>query len=354
MKKYLIMLTILLMVLIPKETSALESFIVMDSDSGRILGGSNIDEKYLIASTTKIMTIMVALETTPLTNIICAGDEIKEAYGSMIYIDQGECMTLYDLLVGLMLRSGNDAAVVIAANTIGYDNFINKMNELASKIGMKNTIFTNPHGLDEKTQNYSTAHDLGLLMAYATKNKMFMEITSIKKYTTTTSVETHLWYNKNKLLSQYKFSTSGKIGYTKASGHVFVSSATKGKENLVIASIKDDNQFVTHKNLYEKYFNEYDKYKIIDSYSFSVKDNYYKNYYLYVKEDVDIMLNKNELGKVNIKINIYKKKKIKDNDVVGNIEIYVNNKYIESINLYGVSKSSKIKKTKTLFSNIFS
>lgn len=339
--------------IIPFKTKALSSYIVMDADSGRVLNGSNINEKHLIASTTKIMTILVALETTPLTNILCAGDEIDKAYGSMIYIDKNECMTLYDLLVGLMLRSGNDASLVIAENTLGYDNFIKKMNELAIKIGMTNTIFTNPHGLDEETKNYSTSYDMALLMKYAIKNKMFMEITSIKKYTTTSNIETHLWYNKNKLLNTYKFSTSGKIGYTTKSGHIFVSSASKGKENLVVVSMKDDNQFETHKNIYEKYFKEYDKYKVIDSYTFNIKDNYYKNYYLYVKEDVDVMLNHNELNKVNVKIDIYKKKKINSNTILGKVSVYVKDNYITSVNLYGISKENKTNNNKRLFRSLF-
>lgn len=348
------MITILLIVFIPNKVNAIESYVVIDTDSGRVLNGININDKHLIASTTKIMTTLVAIETTPLTNIICAGDEINESYGSMIYINKNECMTLYDLLVGLMLRSGNDAAMVIATQTLGYDNFINKMNELASKIGMKNTIFNNPHGLDEKTQNYSTAYDLGILMSYATRNKIFMEITGIKKYTVTSSNNTHLWYNKNKLLSQYKFSTGGKIGYTKKSGHVFVSSASKGKESLVIASIKDENQFTNHKNLYEKYFKEYDKYKIIDSYTFSINEKYYKDYYLYVKEDVNVMLNKSEKDKVNININIYKKKNISPNTVVGNIEVYVGSEFIENINLYAISKKNKVNNNKNLLKSLFS
>lgn len=339
--------------IIPFKTKALSSYIVMDADSGRVLNGSNINEKHLIASTTKIMTILVALETTPLTNILCAGDEIDKAYGSMIYIDKNECMTLYDLLVGLMLRSGNDASLVIAENTLGYDNFIKKMNELAIKIGMTNTIFTNPHGLDEETKNYSTSYDMALLMKYAIKNKMFMEITSIKKYTTTSNIETHLWYNKNKLLNTYKFSTSGKIGYTTKSGHIFVSSASKGKENLVVVSMKDDNQFVTHKNIYENYFKGYDKYKVIDSYTFNIKDNYYKNYYLYVKEDVDVMLNHNELNKVNVKIDIYKKKKINSNTILGKVSVYVKDNYITSVNLYGISKENKTNNNKRLFRSLF-
>ena len=183
MKKIILFIILLL----PISIKASESFIVMDADSLRVLGGKNINEELLIASTTKLMTSLVALENSETTDVLCAGEEILSVYGSMIYIDQNECMTLYDLLMGLNLRSGNDAAMVIATHTIGYDNFINEMNNMSSKLGLNNTHFSNPHGLDNKTKNTSTAYDLGLLMSYLTKNKTFMNITGTKKYTITTA-----------------------------------------------------------------------------------------------------------------------------------------------------------------------
>ncbi len=347
MKKIiLIVITIFISSSFINNISALSSYIVMDKLTGRVLDGENINEQMLIASTTKIMTSLVALENEDPTKVICAGEEINKTYGSMIYVDIGECMTLYDYLVGLLLRSGNDASMVIAENTLGYDKFIDKMNELARKIGMKNTIFKNPHGLDEETQNYSTAYDMALLMKYASNNKTFMEITSLKKYRVETNVETHLWYNKNKLLTSYKYATGGKIGYTTKSGHIFVSSASRGKESLIVVTMKDDNQFKTHENLYEKDFDKYDLYKVIDKYTFVIKEDYYKNYHLYVKDDVYIPLNKNELDKVDIKIEIIKKKKIKNNDIVGSAKIYVGSEFIKSENIYALGKQEKINKIK--------
>lgn len=346
MKKIIIILTMFAVMVLPLKLKAVESYVVMDTETGRVLSSKNKSEKMLIASTTKIMTAIVALESTEPTDIICAGSEINKVYGSMIYINEGECMTLYDLLVGLMLRSGNDAAMVIAYNTLGYDDFIYKMNETASRIGMKDTIFQNPHGLDEDTKNYSTAYDMALLMRYATKNKVFMEISSTKKYVVTSSVETHLWHNKNKLLSTYKYATGGKIGYTKASSHVFVSSASKAKEDLVVVSMKDEDQFNTHKNLYEKYFELYDKYKVIDKYTFVIKEDYYKKYHLYVKDDVYLMLNKNELTKVDVNIELVKKKGVKSGSVVGVAKVYVDGDYVTETNIYALAYESGFKKLK--------
>ena len=180
------------------------SVVVMDADSARVLYSENMNEKKLIASTTKIMTCIIALENAPLDKKIKVGKEIYSAYGSMTYIKEGEEYTLEDLLKGLMLQSGNDAALTIANNVLGYDNFINEMNLKAYKLGMYNTSFENPHGLNDKTKNLSTAYDMSLLMKYAIQNKNFLEITSTKEH----RVGNYIWYNKNKLLRDYKYSTS--------------------------------------------------------------------------------------------------------------------------------------------------
>ena len=151
------------------------SIVVMDADSNRVLYSKSANDKKLIASTTKIMTAIVALENTSLDKRIKVGKEIYNAYGSMTYIKEGEEFSLKDLLSGLMLQSGNDAALTIANNTLGYDKFINEMNLKAYKLGMYNTTFENPHGLNDETKNYSTAYDMSLLMNYAIRNKDFID-----------------------------------------------------------------------------------------------------------------------------------------------------------------------------------
>lgn len=339
-------MTILVVVIFPMKLYAIESYVVMDAESGRVLGSSNMDEKLLIASTTKIMTAIVAIENASITDVICAGDEIKDVYGSMIYINEGECMTLYDLLVGLMLRSGNDAAEVIAVNTLGYDDFVLKMNETASRIGMKNTVFKNPHGLDNETKNYSTSYDMALLMKYAIKNKTFLEITGIKKYNLTSSEEEHIWYNKNELLGRYKYAISGKTGYTDKSGYIFASSARKAYEKLIIVTMKDKDRFNTHKKMYEEYFSKYDRYKVLDKYTFVIKEDYYKKYHLYIKDDVYVMLNKNELDKVNVDVKLIKKKRVRSGDVVGSAKVYVDGDFVEEVYIYALSYESKMNKFK--------
>ena len=312
------------------------SVVVMDSDSGRLLYSNNKDEKKLIASTTKIMTCIIALENAPIDMKIKVGSEINGAYGSMTYIKEGEELTLDDLLKGLMLQSGNDAALTIANNVKNYDDFISLMNIKAFKLGMYNTYFENPHGLNENTQNISTAYDMALLMKYAIKNKDFLRITSTYEH----KVKDHIWYNKNKLLREYKYLISGKIGFTKKSGQVFVSAASKDNKTLVIASIDENDKFNLHKYLYEKYFNMYERYKILDKNTFSFKINNNSKYHYYIKNDFYMLLKKDEINKLKIKVNLNNNKNI--------VEIYLNDKLIHSEKLYVLKCENRIKSLKKM------
>ena len=308
------------------------SIIVMDADSGRVLFEKNIHERKLIASTTKIMTSIIALENAPLNYKIKVGDEIDSAYGSMIYVKKGEEFTLNDLLHGLMLRSGNDAAMIIANNINNYELFIAKMNLKALSLGMYDTFYENPHGLDEKTKNYSTAYDLALLMKYAIKNKNFVNITSQTKY----SVGSYTWYNKNKLLSEYKYLISGKIGYTKKSGQVFVSAAKKDNKTLIIASIDESDKFNLHKKLYEEFFQKYNRYKVLDKYTFSFKESNTFNHF-YILNDYYVLLKENEMGKIKIVIC--------NNDY---LKIFFDNKVIHQEKIYKKSYNERMKSIKEM------
>ena len=173
---------IFLIVLLFVSLNVNASVVVMDADSGRILYSKDPNNRMLIASTTKVMTAIVALENAELTDEYTVSDEIDKVNGSMIYSKKGEKFTLNDLLHGLLLRSGNDAAMTIASNVMKYDDFIREMNQKAFILGMYNTTYENPHGLNDTTQNYSTANDLAILMKYAIKNTNFVKISQAKKY----------------------------------------------------------------------------------------------------------------------------------------------------------------------------
>ena len=249
-----------------------KSSVILDMDTGRILYKNNENEQKLIASTTKIMTAILTIENSNITDIVEVGEEILSMYGTNIYLNVGEEITIETLLYGLMLRSGNDAAVVLA-KYIGQteEKFVMMMNNKAKELGMNNTKFANPHGLDDDTENYSTAYDMALLSIYANKNHIYRKISKTKKYSINSKNKMYLWYNRNKLLQQYKYCTGGKNGYTPRAGKTLVSTASKDSLNLTIVSLNDDNCYNNHRDLYIKYFNKYKNYQIVK------KGSVYKN-----------------------------------------------------------------------------
>ena len=343
MKKILILFIILF---IPLKVSAASEIIVMDIDSGRILYEKNSNEKRLIASTTKIMTAIIAIENMRLDKTITVGDEVLKAYGTNIYIEPGEKITIKELLYGLILRSGNDAALTLSQNIKGKEkNFIKLMNKKAFDIGMKNTIFENVHGLDEETKNYSTAYDMALLSIYAYKNKIYRNISSTKKYIVKSNIKTYEWYNRNKLLRMYKNCTSGKNGYTPSAGKTLVTTASKDDMNLTIVTLNDPDIYNTHENLYNYYFNRYKNYTVINKDTFKYDESII-NKKLYIKDNFIYPLEDSEVNKIETKLIIDNKNK----EEVGKIEIKLNNKKLGEVKVYAVI--NKKKKEQSLFQKI--
>lgn len=337
MKKYLLVLFSLFF-LLPKSVSALEvsakSAIVMDSDSGRILYQKGIDDKRLIASTTKIMTAILAIEKGNLEDVVTVGEEVLKMYGSNIYIELHEKMTLRDLLYGLLLRSGNDAAVVIA-NYIGKDEkaFVKMMNQKAKELGMENTIYENPHGLDEETQNYSTARDMALLSSYAWKNRTYREISGTKQYIAKTEGKTYLWYNRNKLLSLYEYAKGGKTGYTPSAGRTLVTNARKDGLSLTAVTLNDPNEYESQMKMYDFAFANYINYKIIDKNTFHISDDYYQSN-VYIKDSFSYPLKESEVENVSTKVTLEKERKRTDGEQVGVIEIKLAKDTIGTVPIY--------------------
>ncbi len=327
------------MVLLPINVFAdtAKSSIAMDLDSGRILYQKNINTQRLIASTTKILTSITVLENSDINRIGTAGKEILKMYGTSIYLEVGEEMKIEDLLYGLLLRSGNDAAVTLAINISGSEKkFVKLMNNTAQKIGMKNSTFQNPHGLDEETKNYSTAYDMALLSKYAYKNDNYRKISSTKKYTVKTANKTYLWYNRNKLLTNYKYCTGGKNGYTPSAGKTLVTTATKNKFNVTVVTLNDSNPYENHKDIYENVYNKYKNYKIVDKNKFHIDPNFTTRK-LYLKDSFIYPLTEEEYTKIKTVIDI-------PNNKSGKIKIYLDNKEIGSIPIY--EKETKKKKEK--------
>ncbi len=313
---------------------ASEAEIVMDADSGRVLYGKNINEKMLIASTTKILTALVVLNNVNINESVTIGEEVLDAYGSAVYIKPGEVYTVKDLLYGLLLRSGNDASLSLAVHTAGsVEGFVMMMRQTAFFIGMSNSEFNNPHGLDELSENKSTVYDMALLMKEALKNKEFRKITGSKKYRFSANGKVYEWYNKNKLLTSYKYATGGKIGYTKRAKHTFVSSASKDGKNLITVSFVDQAQFVNHKALYEKYFSIYDKYELVNKDNLCI--NYKKDYHLFTDESASMLLKKGEQSKVKKQAILFKNPINEANHLyVGNMFITFDNKVYKALKIY--------------------
>ncbi len=227
--------------------------IVMDADTGRVLYERNADKKSLIASTTKIMTALVVCEQCNVLDRVKIPKEAVGIEGSSMYLKEGEVLTVQELLYGLMLHSGNDAAVALAIYCGGtVEGFAQLMNDKARMLGLKNTHFVNPHGLDNP-EHYSTARDLAVLACYAMENPIFAKTVSTKKVT----VGQRYLTNHNKLLWRVEGADGVKTGFTKAAGRILVSSAVRDGRRLVIVTIDDGNDWADHQALYEDGFQRY-------------------------------------------------------------------------------------------------
>ena len=329
--KKLIFLFIILFIPIGVYADSAASSIVMDVDSGRILYSNNKDDKHLIASTTKIMTCIIALENLDLEKEITVGDEVLTMYGTNIYIEKGEKLKVKDLLYGLMLRSGNDAAMTLAINTSKTEEeFVKKMNEKAHELGMSNTTFKNPHGLDDKTMNYSTAYDMAILGRYAYKNKTYRKIVSTKKYVTKSSLKSYVWYNRVSIINSYKYSLGGKNGYTPKAGKSLVSYAKKGNSTFMIVTLDDPDIYDNHIYLYNKYFKKYKTYLIIDKNIFLQNSNLIKQQ-AYIKKSFYYPLSEEEKEITTTLVELYKKPK---NNILGKMSIKIDNNEVGSRTIY--------------------
>ncbi|SEN26675.1 D-alanyl-D-alanine carboxypeptidase family protein [Lihuaxuella thermophila] len=250
---------------VPDLAPGAKAAILMDAASGRVLYEKNADQKMLIASLTKIMTAIIAIENGKMDDVVTVGPKAVGVEGSSIYLKLGEKVPLGTLLYGLMLRSGNDAAMAIAEHIGGsMEGFVYMMNEKAAYLGLRNTHFANPHGLDAK-DHYSTARDLATLTAYALKNPIFREIVK-------TDVKTVPWpgeqwhrkfYNKNKMLRFYKWADGVKTGFTKGARRTLVSSATKNGAQLITVTLNDGDDWKDSMAMFEYGFQHFDLVPVI-------------------------------------------------------------------------------------------
>lgn len=238
-------------------TLSAENYILLDELTNRVLSEKDAHKQVSVASITKVMTAVVALEYGDLSDRIKVSKEAINTNGSSIYLEEGEIMTLEDLLYGLMLRSGNDAAKVIAEHIGGSEEgFVYLMNETAAFLGMNNSHFMNPHGLDEDN-HYSSAYDIAILMQYAMQNEQFQTISETESYHS--DQRTYPWRNKNKLLTEkFTYTTGGKTGFTEQAGRTLVTTAEKDDKKLIAVTLNASDDWNDHISLYNWGFDTFD------------------------------------------------------------------------------------------------
>jgi len=253
------LLAAVLLLSCPVGALSAQKAILIDGETGRVLFEKSADSRSLIASTTKIMTALVVCEQCNVLDRVKIPKEAVGIEGSSMYLKEGEVLTVQELLYGLMLHSGNDAAVALAIYCGGtVEGFAQLMNDKAHRLGLEGTHFENPNGLDSPG-HYSTARDLAVLTAHAMKNPIFLQTVSTKNV----RVGARSLQNHNKLLWRVEGADGVKTGYTKAAGRILVSSATREGRRLICVTINDGNDWQDHAALLNDGFSRFEKKQLI-------------------------------------------------------------------------------------------
>ncbi len=322
--------------------------ILIEQSTGRVLFEKKAHEKQSIASITKIMTAIVAIESGKMGEMAKTSRKAIHTEGSSIYLEQGEKMLVEDLVYGLMLRSGNDAAVVIGEHIGGSEEgFVHLMNEKAKWLGMTNTHFDNPHGLDSDT-HYSTAYDMAILMQYAMDNEKFQEITGATSYLSKS--RTYSWQNKNKLLTQlYEYCIGGKTGYTKKTGRTLVSSAEKDGMKLIAVTLNAPNDWQDHIGMFEWGFENYSLETIDDKgkAAYTLPD-FEEPIIGHITSEIHFPLAKSERSLITQQNYILKDETKSEDNIIGKKVYYFNEDQIGEVFIY---KEDEVKQRDNFFTS---
>ncbi|CEG27705.1 D-alanyl-D-alanine carboxypeptidase family protein [Bacillus sp. B-jedd] len=318
--------------------------ILMEQKTGRVLFEKQAHTPMRIASITKIMTAILAIESGKMDKEVLVSDRAVRTEGSSIYLKPGEKIKLKDLVYGLMLRSGNDAAAAIAEFVGGSEEgFAFLMNQKAAEIGMLNTYFSNPHGLDNKENHYSTAYDMALLTRYAMGNEMYRKISGTKVHHSPNPEENwdREWRNKNRLLSMYPFSTGGKTGYTKRAKRTLVTTAKKGEMELIAVTLNAPDDWNDHILMFESGFASFNMGEILPKGKIESINSPYKNGELYIQNRVIYPLTAGEEGKVTIEYKLaepskgkFPGSKAKNGNLAGKAIIFLEGRAVRSVPVY--------------------
>lgn len=228
-----------------------ECAVVMDAKTGKVIFEKNSYKRHSMASTTKIMTSLIAIESGRLSDEIKVTDDMIRVEGTSMGLEAGDSVSLKELVYGMMLPSGNDAANATAIHLGGnVEKFTEIMNNKAKSLGMKNTCFVTPSGLDDKN-HFSTAYDMALLCSSAVKNKMFLSVCSSMKVKLTYGNPPYIRYltNHNRLLSEYDGALGVKTGFTKKSGRCLCSYAIRDGVELIAVTLNDPDDWNDHRKM---------------------------------------------------------------------------------------------------------
>lgn len=314
------------------------SFLLMDGFTGEALSGKNADKPLPMASTTKIMTCIVALENANLSDHIKIPKEAEGVEGSSVYLKQGEVLTMEELLFALMLESANDAAVAIALHVSKtVDDFARLMNEKAKQLDMIATNYKNPHGLP-CDGHFSTARDLCKLMAYGMQNEAFRVFVGTQKITISAPDSGKRFLsNHNKLLRIYDHCSGGKTGYTKEAGRCLVTSAEKNGRILICATLGDPNDWMDHVSLFDYGFALYEEKQILSpceiSHSVSVIGGQKKQVQLQNTDAFSIALRSTENPAFTIEAPSFVYASVEKGDVLGTVVLTLNQREIGRFDL---------------------
>lgn len=330
------------------------SAVIVDGDTGRILWGKNENKPMAMASTTKIMTALVALENCDITKETTVSKNATLASPVKMHLSIGEKMTIEQLLYAMMLQSYNDSAVAVAEAVGGsVEKFCTMMNEKAKEIGCNDTVFETPNGLD-KGNHHSTADDMSKIGVYALKNQNLMKIMNTRDYTFKSSKTTYSFVNKDRLLSEYEGAIGMKTGFTGKAGHCFVGAANRGDVTLVSVVLASgwgtagkSRKWIDTKALLNYGFNNYKKYSIIngsEKMNISIDKAEKEIAELKYEDSVDLLLSENE--KANLKIENELPQNITApinyGDSVGVGKIYIGNTLLKTVKIISAENIEKI------------
>jgi len=320
--------------------------IVMDTVTGRILYEKNAYSKRPIASTTKIMTAIVALENGNLDDIVTVSKRAASIWGSQINLQMGEKISLNDLMYGMMVKSGNDAAIAVAEHIGGtVENFLVMMNKKAKEIGANNSQFKSPHGLDMEG-HYSTAYDLAIITRYALENPVFSEIVS----THSIGIKGRNLYNTNEMLSIYEGADGVKTGYTGLAGRCLVTSATKDNWRIISVVLNCDSRTQraqSSKTILDYTFKNYKFYSLLSNEKIiseiPVKKGLRKNVIIVPIDDIELPLREDEAAVIQKEIELpdILEAPVYSNVEVGKITFYLNGKIVASTSLKTAGNAEK-------------